>query len=227
MKKTTSALAAVAALAAVSASHASTISTLGFWDGSTTISAWGGSATNTYGEVITAPGGSLTSFTFEVDNGRQPANFIAEIYDWNGSTTGGAGPQGTGGAPLYTSGPLTLAAGGLQAVTINTGGVALTAGQNYVIDLYDNSGDGVGGSWGLISPFFSHPGVVGDNGFNFNNGPSNAAQWDDFADFGSLAFSATFTSGAPEPASWALMMIGVAGLGGALRSSRKSAALAA
>jgi hypothetical protein len=74
-------------------------------------------------------------------------------------------------------------------------------------------------------PLGSHPGVAGDNGFNFNNGPSNSPVWDDFSDFGSLAFSATVS--VPEPASWALMLVSVAGLGAALRASRKSIATAA
>ena len=164
-------------LATVSAAHAdTTISTLGLWDGSTAISAWGGGATNTYGETFTAPGGSLTSFSFEVNDGGTPASYVAEVYAWNGSLTGGAPVQGTGGPALYTSGPMTTSGdGAFDLITINTGGVALTAGTNYVIDLYDGSGDGVAGSWGLIAPYYAHPGVAGDGGFNFNNGPSSSS----------------------------------------------------
>jgi hypothetical protein len=209
-------VAGFSALGLTSAAHAYTISTLGDWDGSSSVNAWGGSATNTYGEVFTAPGGSLTSFTFEVDD-NSPATFVAEVYAWNGSVTGGNGPQGTGGPALYTSASMTTAgAGGFQAITINTGGVALAAGQNYVIDLYDNSGDGVATDWGLTSH-----GEPYDGGFNFNNGPSSAATWDDFDDFGSLAYSATFS--VPEPSTWALMLLGFGGVGAAYRARGRRA----
>ena len=205
--------------------HAYTIDTTPYWDGSTSISAWGGSATNTYGETFTAPGGDLNSFTFYVNDNGTPATFVAEVYAWNGSLTGGAFPQGTGGPALFTSASMTTSGdGAFDAVTINTGGVALTTGQNYVIDLYDNSGDGVAGEWGLTG-FYSHPGVPFDGGFNFNNGPSNSPVWDDFGDFGSLAYTASFGA-VPEPASWALMLVGFAGIGAAIRS-RKGAATTA
>ena len=225
MKTSTAILALTIAASLTTIAHAATtISTLGDWDGSSSIAAWGGGATNTYGEVFTAPGGSLTSFTFEVNDNGSPASYVAEVYAWAGSVTGGNGPQGTVGPALYTSAPMTTSGdGAFDAITINTGGVALATGANYVIDLYDGSDDGVGGEWGNI---FSHPGVAGDGGFNFNNGPSSSPAWDDFADFGSLAYSASFGA-VPEPTSWALMIVGVAGLGGALRSSRKTAAVAA
>ncbi len=199
----------VTGLAMAGSAYASTITTLPLWDGSTSINAWGGAATNTYGEVLVAPGSSLNSFTFEVNDNGQPANYVAQVYTWSGSTTSG-GP--VGGA-LYT-GPASTLAGvnGFQAVTINTGGVAVTPGQTYDISLYDNSSDGVSGQWGLIAPFFSHPGVPGDVGFAFNNGPSNANGT--FSDFGSLAYSATFNSvgAVPEPSTSAMMLLGFAGL---------------
>ncbi len=226
--KLTAAAAGAALLLGMGAAHAgTTISTLPFWDGSTGISAWGSGAdaTNTYGEVFTAPGGDLTSFTFEVNDGGAPANFIAEVYAWNGSVTGGSASQGTGAPALYTSAPMTTSGDGLfDAITINTGGVALAAGQNYVIDLYDTGGDSTDAFWGIT--LFSHPPVTGDGGFNFNNGPSNAVSWDDFADFGSLAYSATFSAGVPEPASWALMLVGFGALGAAVRARKGATARA-
>ncbi len=210
-------LLAVAALALAStAVNASTITTLPLWDNSTFINAWGGAATNTYGEVLVAAGNSLTSFTFEVNNGGVAGSYVAEVYAWSGSTTSG----GQVGAALY-SGALTSLAGinGFQAVTINTGGVAVTPGQTYAILLYDGSSDGVSGTWGLTPPFGVHPGVTGDVGFFFNNGPSNANGT--FSDFGSLAYSATFTGGVPEAPTWA-MLIGGFGLVGFAARRRNS-----
>ncbi len=203
---------------ASTAAHAGSISTLGLWDGSSAIDAWGGNATNTYGEVFTAPGGALTSFTFEVNDYGSPANYTAEVYAWDDAAQGVAGPA------LYTSAPMTSSGdGAFDAITINTGGVALTTGSDYVIDLYDNSGDGVAGVWGLIGPVGYHPGVANDVGFAFVNGPSSSSTWDSVGDFGSLAYSASFGA-VPEPASWALMLVGVMGLGAALRTSRKTSA---
>lgn len=206
---------AAAAVMASTAAAAATITTLPAWDGSSAIQPWGGGGTNTYGEVLVSPGGSLQSFTFEVDDQGLSANYVAQVYAWSGDNVSG-GPVGSA---LYT-GPASVLSGvnGFQAVTINTGGVATTAGQEYDILLYDNSGDGVGANWGVISP---HPGVAGDVGFAFNNGPSNANGT--FYDFGSLAYSATFA--VPEPASWALMLLGVGAVGGSLRSRRKAASV--
>jgi hypothetical protein len=108
----------------------------------------------------------------------------------------------------------TSGAGDLfQAVTINTGGVPLVAGQQYVIDLYDGSSDGAFAAWGLITP---GPGVPYDGGFVYNNGPSNSALWVTDTNFGSLAYSATFTGAVPEPSSWALMLVGFGAIGLAL-----------
>ena len=219
--KTVFALAAALAFASTAAS-AGTISTLGLWDGSTFINAWGGAATNTYGEVLNAAGTSLTSFTFQVNNQGVDTNYVAQVYAWSGSTTTG----GQVGPALYT-GPASVLAGfnGFQAVTVNTGGVAVTPGQSYAILLYDGSNDGVSAVWGLTPPFGQHPGVPGDVGFFFNNGPSDVNGT--FNDFGSLAYSATFTGGVPEPMTWTMMIVGFGATGVAFRSARRQAAVAA
>ena len=220
MKLRLAAALAIAGFATAVSAQAATITTLAFWNGSTSISNWGGLATNTYGEVLVAPGSSLTSFTFQVDNGGTAANYVAQVYAWSGSTTGGS-PVG---AALYT-GPASVLGGfnGFQAVTVNTGGVAVTTGQRYEILLYDGSGDGVNAYWDLTPPFGVHPGVAGDVGFVFNNGPSNVNGT--FRDFGSLAYSATFTGGVPEAATWAMMIAGFGLVGIAAR--RRKVAVAA
>ena len=220
MKLRLAAALAVAGVATAVSAQAATITTLPLWNGSSAIGGWGGSATNTYGEVLVAPGSSLTSFTFEVNNRGRAANYVAQVYAWSGSTTTGS-PVG---AALYTGSASVLgAANGFQAVNVNTGGVAVTTGQRYEILLYDGSGDGVHAIWGLTPPFGVHPGVAGDVGFVFNNGPSNVNGT--FRDFGSLAYSANFTGGVPEAATWAMMIAGFGLVGIAAR--RRKVAVAA
>ena len=56
-------------------------------------------------------------------------------------------------------------------------------------------------------------------------GPSHTLQMQDEADFllpAGLTYEVTSVSAAPEPQSWALMILGVLGLGVALRTSRRA-----
>jgi len=227
-------LAAASALSLFGAvgAHAATIDTTPFWDGSSSISPFGSPQTGVYGETFTAPGGALTDYTFFV-NTSGPLDVVGQVYAWNGSLTGGAGSQGATGPALFTSAQFTInGANGFQAVTVNTGALGLTAGQNYVALLAAVTQNFNAGVWGMATPFFGHPGVAGDGGFNFYNydvgslGEINSNNWDDFADFGSSAWTAHFAGGAPEPAEWALMLAGF-GLAGASLRARKRAAAAA
>jgi hypothetical protein len=83
----------------------------------------------TAGQVVTAPAGitSLRSFTLWLE---APSDFVfrAYVYAWSG--TGATGPA------LYESGDLHAPGGSsYQAVPIDTGGVEVTPGQQYVIFL--------------------------------------------------------------------------------------------
>jgi len=222
-------LAAVSALSLIgAAAQASTIDTTPFWDGESSISSFGGNGTGVYGESFVAPGGDLTDYTFYVNTG-SALDVVGQVYAWDGNLNGGNSPQDAVGPALFTSAQFTIdPSRGFQAVTVNTGGVALTAGQHYVALLVDVNPDNGASSWGDM--LFTHPGVAGDGGFNFYNndhttGSINTNSWDSFNDFGSLAWTANFTGGgAPEPAEWALMVLGFGGAGAMLR---RRAALAA
>jgi hypothetical protein len=134
----------------------------------------------------------LSDFTFAIRSSPGASILYSGfVAPWNGSLLGGSGPQGAS-APIWT-GPVTTYTGDgtFQLITINTGLLNLTPG-NWVIGL-DSSDATSSAVWGLDG-FFTHVPGSGGGGFNFNNGPV-VGVWDDFGDFGDLAFSATLSTG--------------------------------
>lgn len=221
---------AALALAVAGAAQANTtIDTTPFWGGSDFISSFGALQTGVYGETFVAPGGNLTDYTFYV-NTDGPLDVVGQVYAWNGNLDGGNDPQGATGPALFSSAQFTInGAAGFQAVTVNVGSLALTAGQHYVALLADVNPDNGTGVWGDL--LFSHPAVAGDGGFNFYNynvggglSQISSNDWDDFGDFGSLAWKANFSGGVPEPAEWALMVLGFGAAGASLRARRRATA---
>lgn len=191
------------ALAATSLIHATTFNTVG--DQSTTIGAFGSDETNTYGETFIAPGGDLTSFTLYFD-GSGTTDVTAEVYAWSGILLGGNGPQGTTGSALFSA-PVTITG---DSLTVNTGLVPLAAGDSYILLLTNPSNDNYS-NWEIDQR--AHPSGSGGGGFGFNNGPA-AGTYDDFEDFGTLEYKASFT---PEPSSLILLCTGVLCLAGFVR----------
>jgi hypothetical protein len=163
--------------------------------------------TTTYGEVFTAPsagGSTLDSFSFWLEGS------LAQAY-------GGVGTwMGTGiGTNLFTSATFGTAYAGFTEVTVNTGGLALTPGQQYVV-------------------YFSNSGIAGDSGSDtFEQGSGSALEhggmaWDNnggnspvHANWGgcqggcniTLASTMTFSpSAVPEPATYAMFGLGLLGI---------------
>jgi hypothetical protein len=231
---------AIASFFPSTAAFGQSLDTVTSWDGSTAIQYFGSSAqhpalTPTFGETFVAtPANSvLEDYTFYIgssdgteydDNG----NFIpdvvgdnfkvkGEVFDWSGNLLGGNGPQGTVGSALFTSPSFTVTSdGGFKAVTVTiAGGLILTAGDSYVIDLTDISGpsDSDFGIFGDTE--FSHVSNDGGGGFNFSNF-GESGNWDDFDDFGDLAFRADFsaaTSTVPDGQGTAVLLcLGLAGI---------------
>ncbi len=223
-------LVAFAALAALSfaPAHAATIDTTGGWDGTSSISSFGGGSTGVYGNTFVSPGSAINSFSFFIDDGGAAIDVVGQVYAWSGSLLGGNGPQGATGPALFTSAQFTTAGvSGFREISVNTGSTALTAGQNYVVLLAAVTPGSTSSVWGVLS---GGSGIAGDGGFNFYNndytlGSISTNDWDSFNNFGTLAWRGSFDGAGvvPEPASWALMIIGFGAVGTSMRRRRRSA----
>ena len=169
--------------------------------------------TTTYGEIFTAPiTGELISFTLHLNG--TVGNLIGGVGVWNG---GGVS------SVIYTS-PQTASA------TTNTfaPNISVVSGVEYVAFL---SVDGVSGASGTTTMPTAGNGVVGIDGFAFNNTSAGSTYanntWDGNFPAANALFSATFTTSVPEPSTWAMLLLGFAAIGFmAYRRSHKGAAFA-
>lgn len=200
-----------------------TYNTIPAWNGTSYILPFGSPNTATYGQTFVAPTDNvLTSFTFYLSGAVGTSLDVeADVFAWSGSMTGGSAPQGATGPALYTSPSFVInGTGSFTPVTVITGGVDLTPGQNYIalftISNPADYGSSIGTMvWGDIYP--GHVANDGGGGFNFYNNGSNYAalnttSWDDYFDGGDSAWEAQFTS-VPEPGSLILTFMGLGMIG--------------
>lgn len=208
----------VVALLSGSVAYGGTIyTTMPSWvPNSDIIGSFGYPDTATYGQTFIAPSDNiLEDFSFQLE-GAETLYLRGFVLAWNGPVQGNG--NGTG-AFLYLS-PSALVYNGtnaFQTFTVNTGGVTLNAGDDYVVGLtvsdpsdYNlNTGSIV---WGGVNP---EPLGDGGGGFVYINNNSNFAELNSGATWtgqytADAAFTADFTSATPEPASFALIGLGLA-----------------
>ena len=183
----------------------------------TNIIYYGTPETTTYGQTITVPNNgdtNLTDFTFYLDapsSGQIQSS--AYVYAWNGS-------QATGSA-LYTSSPFDIVAGSgdNQPITINTGGLNLAAGQQYVLFFSLADPTNYAASTGEDAWVGTSDDSYSGGQFVFLNNSNDMSGWthDTWSTWSvpDLSFKADFQPGAPLPeASTFLSFGGLLSMGG-------------
>jgi hypothetical protein len=186
--------------ASVSAQAQTVIDTTGSWDGERTICGFGRPDTATYGQVITAPVNDtvLREFAFYLRSDASSSTLVlrGEVYAWD-ETEGVATGSG-----LWEGSPRTLTVSSTpREVTFDTGGLALTAGQRYVLFAsvskdYEQNAAATFACWGFL---FTD--AYGGGGFFYLNDTGDESQWtshrwSDFFGF-DLAFKASFSGPVP------------------------------
>jgi hypothetical protein len=192
---------------------AQSIDTFPAWNGSNALDRWGAvNDTPTFGQSFTATASlnNLTNMTFSMalTRGTQVLQYQAYVFAWTGSNISGSA--------LFTSGLQTTPNSAAQTqVSVATGGVPLTPGQQYVAFFSTNgiADPSSGYNWGMLGT--SVPGAAdgyagGNLVFNNNTDVTFSGGWNNPSFFGAnpgadFAFRFDFTAGVPEPATWALM----------------------
>jgi PEP-CTERM motif len=235
-------IAAAIALATLgsSAANADVVATSGI--GGNTCCFGGDQQSTTFGVIFTTPDAintRLDSFTFSIgEENLSSLKLFAGVASWNGMS---AGPD------LFTSAPFTgdyntnfLGINPITddfnytPVTIDTGGLDLTAGKQYVA-FFSGSGMGNPTSDGAaMQTTFTYAGstfvtfVYDDaNGVSPNVDTEN---WNlstpGNVPTAAFDFGAPSVAGVPEPATWAMLLAGFGAIGFMLRSSRRKGAAA-
>lgn len=204
--------------------HAITlIDTTGSWNGSDFIWSFGESNSSTYGQTFTVTGSEtkLDSFSFFLDDYLNPdfVDFEAYVYAWDGY-------KATGSA-LYASSPMSTTnnggSGGFENFTLNTGGISLNSGSQYVAfltasNMFDGSlGTSKMGGLDGANVYSGGQFVFLNNGSDFGQILTNnwTTNWKGIG--ADTAFTMNLSDPVPEPATLLLFALGIIGLAGAGR----------
>jgi len=226
MKKQLEAVLAGAALCILGAPTAQAL-VIDTTPGNSTFQSFGETNTATYGQTFTTPIGenSLDSFTFYLNDNVNPdfVDFEAYVYAWD------SGNFRATGSALFSSGPYsTTGAAGFEAFTINTGGVSLAPGAQYVAfftasNLFDGANGTAAWSSRPDNPYTGGEFVFLNNGSNFAALTSTTWTGDWQSVDSDLAFRMEFGLGAqvPEPSILALLGASMAAFGFAGRRRKR------
>ena len=169
----------------------------------------GGQQTQFVGETFTAPiTGALTDFQFTLGSSTITSVYAA-VYAWDGSkptTMLWQSPVLSGGAGLLDFSPtgVNVTQGQAYVAFLSTYGIANNTGSATVNSCLSFSGcNNVN-----LNPYLGDLvwKTIYDGTVPFQESWSKAT-------FQDLTFSATFTSAVPEPSTWAMMILGFAGVG--------------
>lgn len=184
--------------------------------GSLSGSLTGGQQTQFVGETFAAPlTGSLTDFKFTL-NSSNLASLYAAVYAWDGAKPTALLWQspvvaGTAGVLVFSPVGANVTQGQTYVAFLSTYGIANNSGSATVGSCLNFGGCTANSIPNLGTLVWSniYPDSVPLPGLGQTQTPWNTA----LNDFSDLTFSATFTSAVPEPSTWAMFILGFAGVG--------------
>jgi len=183
----------------------------------------GGQQTQYIGQAFTSPiSGQLTDFQFTL-NSSTVTSLYAAVYEWNGSnptsllwkspTISGTGSEPDGGGVFdFSPTGVNLLQGHTYVAFLSTYGITGNAGLATVGSCF--GGGCTGGDPNLGKLVFA------------NVFPDGTTTWGDGRGIYDATFQATI-SAVPEPSTWAMMLLGFAGVGYMTYRRRKPTALTA
>jgi len=185
--------ATLSSLSALPVQAITVINTASAWNESSTVTAFGGNGigTATFGQTVTTPADSVLnyfSFILGPSLAGNPITFQGYVAQWDGEKA--TGPM------LYSSGEQTYSGGGFETYTFNTGSLALTPNQQYVLFINASSNFATSGQTGQAIIFND---VYSGGNFVFSNNDDNfelltTNAWDSRLSDTDLAFTASFVA---------------------------------